>query len=436
MDVRSHRAALGARIASMSRRQSERRVVITGMGVVSPLGSGLEEFWAALLRGASGARAVTGFDVSRCRSRISCPVTGFAAEPYFTPKELQRLSRTSQLAIKASDEALADAASSGESLERGQLGVIMGTTLSPFASAEPFFGDYFTRGTVDPLAIPYIMSNAPASNVSIRFGLRGPLMTTDAACASSAHAVGMATLLIRSGQADAMLAGGADTGLTAGVFTAWDRLRVLAVGNDCPEQACKPFSRNRDGFVMGEGAGMLLLEEESVARRRGARVYAELAGYGATSDSHHLTEPNPAGPAAAMTRAIADAELDVGEIDYINAHATATPWNDRVETRAIKDVFKAHAHRVPVVGTKGATGHLMGASGAVELISCVLALRDGIVPPTLNFEVPDPECDLDYVVEGARRVPLAVAMSNSFAFGGSNASLVLRAYAESEGRSR
>lgn len=412
--------------------KSGRRVVITGMGVVSPLGSGVEEFWSALLGGASGARAITAFEVSHCRSRISCPVSGFAAEPYFTPRELKRLSRTSQLAIKASDEALSDATTSADTLEREQLGVIMGTTLSPFVAAESFFASYFERGFVDPLAIPYSMRNAPASNVSIRFGLRGPLMTTDAACASSAHAVGMAALLIRSGQVDAVLAGGADSGLSAKVFYTWDRLRVLAAGHDCPERACKPFSRNRDGFVMGEGAAMLLLEEESAARRRGARIYAEVAGYGATSDSHHLTEPNPAGPAAAMTRAVADAELGVSEIDYINAHATATAWNDRVETRAIKDTFQAHAYRIPIVGIKGATGHLMGASGAIELISCVLALRDGIVPPTLNFEIPDPDCDLDYVVEGARRVPLAVAMSNSFAFGGSNASLVLRAYAESK----
>ena len=428
MDLRSDRAALEARKDHM---KSGRRVVITGMGVVSPLGSGVEEFWSALLGGASGARAITEFDVSRCRSRISCPASGFAAEPYFTPRELKRISRISQLAIKASDEALTDAATTEDTPDREQLGVIMGTTLSPFVAAETFYESYFVRGNVDPLTIPYSMRNAPASNVSIRFGLRGPLMTTDAACASSAHAVGMAALLIRSGQADAVLAGGADSGLSPRLFYTWDRLRVMATGNDCPERACKPFSRNRDGFVMGEGAGMLLLEEESAARRRGARIYAEVAGYGAASDSYHLTEPTPAGPAAAMTRAMADAELGVSEIDYINAHASATPWNDRVETRAIKDAFEEHAYRIPIVGIKGATGHLMGAGGAIELISCVLALRDGIVPPTLNFETPDPDCDLDYVVEGARRVPLAVAMSNSFAFGGSNASLVLRAYAES-----
>ena len=281
----------------------------------------------------------------------------------------------------------------------------------------------------DPMTLPILMNNAPASNVSIRFGFRGPLMTIDAACASSSHAIGYAFNMIRFGVLPIMLPGGADSSLSASLIHAWSALRALSERNDTPAEACRPFSLDRDGVVLGEGAGVLILESERSARGRGAPILAEVTGYAATSDGYHLTQPSPQGVSDAMRLALADAELAPEEIDYINAHGTATIWNDKTETAGIKAVFGPGARSIPVVGIKGAIGHSIAASGALELISCVLSIRDSLVPPTINLKVPDPECDLDYVAEGARACRVRHAMSNSFAFGGSNAVLTVSRYA-------
>jgi 3-oxoacyl-(acyl-carrier-protein) synthase len=288
---------------------------------------------------------------------------------------------------------------------------------------------FFAEKTVrNPLSIPIAMNNAPATNISMRYDLKGPLLTIDAACASSAHAIGYAYNLIRFGELTMALAGGVDSSLSASLIHAWSSLRALSERNDTPAEACRPFSRDRDGMVLGEGAGILVLESESSARNRGASILAELTGYGATNDSYHLTQPAIDGISKAMLRAVADAALSPNDIDYINAHATATLWNDKIETAAIKRVFGSHASEIPVVGIKAAIGHSIAASGALELISCVLSIRDRVVPPTINLKVPDPECDLYYVSEGARSYDLKHVMSNSFAFGGSNGVLVVSRY--------
>lgn len=407
---------------------SPHRVVITGMGVASPLGCSLEEFWSGLLYGKSGVCLLEHLDLAHCRTHIGAPVSGYQPDEHFSLRELQRLSRSSQLALIAASQALEDAQLTLRPQESSSLGVILGSSIGGYAASEPFFQAWFKEGTVNPLTVPLIMNNAPASQVSIRFGMTGPLLTVDAACASSAHAIGQAFQLIRWGQVQQVVTGGADSALAATTIRAWSGLRVLSERNDLPAEACRPFSQDRDGIVLGEGAGVLVLESEQSALQRGVPILAELTGYGATSDGHHLTQPAPAGISCAMRQAISSAGLAPQQIDYINAHATATRWNDKTETAAIKEVFAAPAYEIPVVGIKAALGHSIAASGALELISCVLSIRDQIIPPTINFREHDPDCDLDYVTEGARSCRVSHAMSNSFAFGGSNAVLVVSRY--------
>ncbi len=406
------------------------RVVITGMGVVSPLGSSVESFWSGLLNGDSGVVALTEFDLSKCRSRIGARVRGYDPVDHFTNRELRRLNLTSQFALVAADQAFADAMLDGDDRSRSCVGVIIGSAAGGSVEVESIVRSFLDEGIVsNPLSVPLAMNNAPASNVSIRFGCHGPLMTVDAACASSAHAIGYAFNLIRSGLARIIVTGGADTPFSPTILHAWSSLRALSERNETPAQACRPFSQDRDGIVLGEGAGILVLESEESALSRGARILAEVSGYAATSDAHHLTQPSLEGIRESMRLALLDADLPAEEISYINAHGTATQWNDKTETAAIKEVFGSHARDVPVVSIKGSIGHSMGASGALELISCVLSIRDSVVPPTINLNVPDPECDLDYVADGARSLPIAHAMSNSFAFGGSNGVLIVSRYA-------
>jgi 3-oxoacyl-(acyl-carrier-protein) synthase len=370
-------------------------------------------------------------DVSQCRTRIGAQVVDYDAKQHFSSKEVQRLSRTSQLALVAVGEAVADSALTLRCDPSG-VAVILGGSIGGFTASEPVFRRYFEDGTTSPLSVPVVMNNAPASNVSIRFGFRGPLMDIDAACASSAHAIGYAYNLIRFGLLEAAVTGGADAALSPCVIEAWSSLRTLSERNENPAEACRPFSLDRDGIVLGEGAGILILESEESALRREAKVYAEVTGYAAASDSYHLTKPSIQGLGEVMRRALSSAELAPEQIDYINAHGTATPWNDKTETAAIKEVFGAAAYEIPVVGIKGAIGHSIGASSAFELISCALSIRDGMLPPTINLTTPDPECDLDYVKEGKRKCDITHAMSNSFAFGGSNAALVVSQYAPAQ----
>lgn len=400
------------------------KVVITGMGVVSPLGTGVQKFWDSLVAGGSGLRAITGFDVSGHRVRIGGPPMDFDPENLFSNRDAQRMSLATQMAVVAAEEALGQARLL-EDDERRSAGVILGSSMSGVAASEPFYRKYYETGRVSAVGVPKCMTNAAAAAVSIRFGLHGQLFTLDAACASSTHAIGLALLLIQSGMQSIVVTGGSDTTLNPAVLEGWSALRVLSECNDEPENACKPFSLNRDGFVLGEGSGILVLESETSARRRGVPILAEVLGYGFSSDANHLTAPSEDGQVEAMENALANAGLTTAGIDHINAHGTGTQLNDKTETSAIKRVFNSHAASIPVVSIKGAIGHLLGAAGAVEGIASALTLAHDCIPPTRNYQQPDPECDLDYVPGGVARVrPVRTVLSNSFAFGGSNASVV------------
>ncbi len=422
MDVRGDYSPLVT--GEMGASGGRESVVVTGMGVVSPLGTGLETFWRQLCAGATGARAITAFDVSGRRVQIGAPPAGFDPEARLSARQIHRLSPASQMAVVAAEEALGQA-NLLTADQRRNAGVILGSSMSGVEASEPFYKRYYETGKVSATGIPMCMVNAPASAVSIQFGLHGALFTVDAACASSAHAVGLALHLVGNGLQSIVVTGGADATLNPVVLEGWSALRVLSECNDDPEHACKPFSRNRDGFVLGEGAGILVLESRSSASARGVPILAEVLGYGFSSDAQHLTAPSEGGQVEAMERALVSAGLSPEAIDHINAHGTGTPLNDRIETSAIKKVFGSRAASIPVVSIKGAVGHLLGAAGAVELIASILSALHGCVPPTRNYQEPDPECDLDYVPGTARPLPVRTVLSNSFAFGGSNACVVI-----------
>jgi 3-oxoacyl-[acyl-carrier-protein] synthase II len=404
------------------------RVVATGMGVVSPLGCNLAEFWEGLLAGRSGVRSLAGGDFSGMATHIGAVVWDFDASRYLDRKEARRMSRSSQFGIAAAGQAIADAKLDEEEVDPREVGVLIGSSIGGYSASDPLFEGFYLNGRISPFTIPISMNIGPGSNVSIKYGFQGPLMNVDAACATAAQSIGHTFNLIRNGVLEIAVTGATDSPFAPGVVAAWAALRAISSREDCPAEACRPFSADRDGMVLGEGAGILILESESHALRRGVPILAEVKGYGASADSSHLTQPTLDGPAMAMQRALNDAGLDATDIDYINAHGTGTVWNDRNETKAIKEVFGKHAYQIPVVGNKAALGHSIAGSGAMELIGCVLSLRDQVVPPTINYKMPDPECDLDYVVEGKRSLPLRNVMSNSFAFGGSNAVLIVGAY--------
>jgi 3-oxoacyl-(acyl-carrier-protein) synthase len=306
--------------------------------------------------------------------------------------------------------------------------VLVGSSIGGYSASDPYFKYFYTYDRLSPFTIPISMNVGPGANISIKYGFQGPLMSVDAACSTAAHSIGCAFNMIRHGNLQVAVTGAADSPFAPAVVAAWAALRAISSREDSPAEACRPFSADRDGMVLGEGAGILVLEAESHALRRGIPILAEIKGYGASSDSFHLTQPTQQGPVKAMQRALEDAELCLDDIDYINAHATGTEWNDKNETKAIKEVFGERAYEIPVVGNKAAFGHSIAGSGALELIGCILSLRDQVVPPTINYKVPDPECDLDYVTEGCRNLPLHNVMSNSFAFGGSNAVLIAGKY--------
>jgi len=402
------------------------RVLVTGIGVASPLGCTIETFWTRLTQGHSGVIALEGEEFAGLRTRIGARVTDFREEDYFERKEARRMSRTSQLALIAAHHAVQQANLSD--IDRSQVAVLIGSSIGGYSASDHFFRDYYASGRESPFVIPICMNSAPSSHISIRYGFQGPLMAVDAACASAAHAIGYAANLIRAGVVDIAITGGADSPFTTGVMAAWGAMRVLSERNDNPAEACRPFSADRDGLVLGEGAGVLVLESERSVQQRKQPVLAEIIGYGATSDSYHITQPTQEGPARAMQQALNDAKLIPEQIDYINAHGTGTPWNDRTETAAIKTVLGTHAYQIPVVSNKAALGHSIAASGALELIGCILTLRDQTIPPTINYHVPDPECDLDYVTTGCRQKTVCYVMSNSFAFGGSNGAVIIGPY--------
>ena len=404
------------------------------MGVITAVGSGREAFWSALTAGRSGIARIEVFDTSHLKTTIAGVCRDFSPTDFFDEREMTRLDRVSQMAIAATHMATREAGLTNGQLDSYDVGVILGTGFGGQGSIEEYCGAFFSngKGRRSAIAIPKSMYNASSSNIAIRFKTRGPNITITTACSSGANAIGQAFHLIRYGHADRMIAGGADAPVTPVVMDAWKDMRVLSTKNDTPERACKPFSANRDGFVLSEGAGIVVLEDLELARARGAHIYAELIGYGSTADASHITFPDPDGEANAMLRALKDAGAVPAEIDHINAHGTATKLNDASETEAVKRVFGNRAYEIPINSIKSMIGHSMGAAGAIEFIATVLAIDTKVIPPTINYEEADPQCDLDYVTEGARvmngNAPLRTAMSNSFGFGGNNAVLVTRAF--------
>lgn len=410
----------------------ERRVVITGMGTLTPIGIGLRPFWEALVAGKSGVGQITLFDASGLDTRIAAEVKGFDPSEYMEKKEVRRMDRYAQMAVAAAAMAIQDAKLDLDSIDRERIGCWIGSGVGGIQTLEGQARTLVERGPsrISPFFVPMMIANMASGQVSIMFGLKGPNACTVTACASGAHSIGDAFRIVQRGDADIMVAGGAEAGVSLLAMAGFCAARALSRRNDEPERASRPFDAERDGFVMGEGAGILVLESLESALSRGAHIYAELVGYGATADAYHITAPAPegAGAAKAIRLALEDGGIEPHEVDYINAHGTSTELNDYYETLAIKAALGEAAEKVAVSSTKSMTGHLLGAAGGVEAIASVMAIHEGIIPPTINYENPDPRCDLDYVPNEARHQPVRVALSNSFGFGGHNAVLAFKRY--------
>jgi 3-oxoacyl-[acyl-carrier-protein] synthase II len=414
----------------MNRANGEpRRVVVTGLGVVSPLGSEVDTFWTRLLAGESGIGPVTRFDISKYDTRIGGEVRDFRAEDVLDKKDIRRSDLFVQYAIGAAAQATKQAGVSAETVDPNRWGVVVGSGIGGIATFEDQHRALLEKGPsrVSPFFIPMMISDMASGQVSIQLGAKGPNYCTVSACSSGAHAVGDAFRIIQNDDADVMIAGGAEAPITPVSFAGFCSMKAMSTRNDEPHKASRPFDAQRDGFVMGEGAGILVLEELEHARRRGVKILAEVVGYGATGDAHHMTAPAPEGEGAAraMRAAIRDSSLSLETFGYLNAHGTSTQLNDKFETQAIKSVFGDKAKKLPVSSTKSMTGHLLGAAGGLETIICVLALERQKLPPTINYDTPDPDCDLDYVPNTARAVELQAALSNSLGFGGHNVTLAL-----------
>lgn len=405
------------------------RVFITGLGLVTPIGTGRDAFWDALLAGRSGGAPIAAFDASSFPVRIASEVADFDPTRYMEARETSRADRFTQMAVAAAVLAMQDAGVDGN-LDAERTGVIVGTGIGGLATIEEQHSALLSGGPrrVSPFMVPRLMPNGGAAAISMRLGVKGVNFSIASACATGGHALGEAMHVIRAGRADAVLAGGSEAALTPLSLAAFARMGALSKRNDDPTGASRPFDRERDGFLFGEGAGIVLLESEASATRRGAEVLAELAGYGATSDAFHVTQPDPEGNGAshAMRAAMDDARVTATDIDYINAHGTSTPYNDRIETIAIKSALGYEAKRIPVTSTKSQTGHLLGAAGAVEAAATTLMMAHSTIPATINLTSADPDCDLDYVADGPREQTIGVALSNSFGFGGQNSCLVLK----------
>ncbi len=419
------------------RHHPSQRVVVTGIGVVAPNGIGKDAFWEALAQGRSGTRTIDRFDPSPYPSRVAGLVQGFDPRDYLDRKEARRMSRASQMAVAAARMALEDAGFEITPQNRERVGVLMSTGNGSFPETEEALRTMIEKGgmRISPFFVPIMLPNMPAAQIAMQLGAIGYTNTTVTACAAGNQAIGEAAAAIRRGEADVILAGGAEAPICEFGLASFVAMRALSTHNDPPEKASRPFDATRTGFVPAEGAAVLVLERLDHALRRGARIYAEVAGFGATADGYHLTAPDPEGRGAvrAMKLALADAGVHPEEVDYINAHGTGTPLNDPAETRAIKAALGEEvARRVPISSTKSMTGHLLGAAGAVEAAACLLAMEHRFIPPTINLEHPDPECDLDYVPNVGRPKELRVVMSNGFGFGGQNAVVVFRKY-EGEG---
>ncbi len=408
-----------------------RRVVITGLGPVTPIGVGAEAFHQAQLAGKSGVRRITRYDTEEYKLNVKIAgETDVEIYDYLDRKEARRLDRFVQLALIGAQLALADAGLEPGELNPETTGVLIGSGIGGIKTWEDQFKVYFQRGPhrLSPFFIPMVISNMASGHVAMKYGFQGPSSTVVTACATGTDSVGSAARMIQHGEAEVMLTGGTEAAVTPMAIGGFAVMRALSTRNDEPEKASRPFDKNRDGFILAEGAGLLVLEEYEHAKARGATIYAEIAGFGRSEDAHHITEPHPEGKGAllAMAAAMRDAGVSPEQIDYINAHGTSTPLNDRAETMAVKKLFGPHAYELAVSSTKSMTGHLLGAAGAVEAIATAQAIHHGIVPPTINYEEPDPGLDLDYVPNQPREVRVDYALSNSFAFGGQNAVLLLK----------
>ncbi len=412
----------------------DRRVVLTGLGTITPLGNELETFWSNLKNGVSGIRKIAAFDPSGYDCQIAGEVRDFDPKPFFrNAKDIRRTDRFAQLALAAAKRALEDSGIDLEKMRRDRFGVIVSSGIGGLKTLEDQYTVLLNKGPSrnSPFTIPMLISNMASGLISMEYGLEGPNLCIVTACATSNNAIGESWRMIKFGDADIFLAGGSEASVVALGLAGFSAMRALSTRNDEPERASRPFDRDRDGFVMSEGAGVVVVEELEHAKARGAKIYCELAGYGLSADAYHMTAPPPDGKGAvrAMQLALEHARISPDQVDYINAHATSTGIGDIIETRAIKKVFGDYAHKVSISSTKSMTGHMLGGAGAVEMAACVLAIRDSVIPPTINLENPSEECDLDYTANVAREKKVRVTVNNSFGFGGHNATLVATAFA-------
>jgi 3-oxoacyl-[acyl-carrier-protein] synthase II len=411
---------------------TKRRVVVTGLGLITPLGTGIQKTWEGIRKGASGIDRITTFDVADFPVQIAGEVKDFDPEDFIERKEIKKMDVFIQYALSAGSMAIEDAELKITDVNADRVGVIVGAGIGGIQTIERYHSVLLENGQrrISPFFIPMLITNLAAGQISMRFGARGPNSCVTTACAAGTHAIGDSFKIIQRGDADAMIAGGSEAAITPLTIAGFANMKALSSRNDTPQKASRPFDMERDGFVIAEGAGIVVLEELESALARRAKIYAEVIGYGMTADAYHMTAPDPEGRGVVncMRMALRDAGIAPEAIDYINAHGTSTPYNDKHETSAIKHVFGTHAHQLAVSSTKSMTGHLLGAAGGVEAAICALALSEGIMPPTINYEYADPECDLDYVPNHARHTDFEHVISNSFGFGGTNACLVLKKY--------
>jgi 3-oxoacyl-[acyl-carrier-protein] synthase II len=409
-----------------------RRVVVTGIGIISPIGTGKEKYWSSLAEGISGIGPVTKFDTSDLATKIAGEVSDFDPKEYFDKKEARRMDRFSQFAVAATKMALEDAGLSLVNINPERIGVILGSGIGGMETLEEQARVLMEKGPgrVSPFFVPMMICNMASGYVSIHFGFKGPNTTVVTACASGTNAIGDAFKTIQRNDADMMVTGGTEAAISPLAFAGFCAMKAMSTRNHEPTRASRPFDLERDGFVMGEGSGILILEELEYAQKRGAKIYAEIVGYGATADAHHITAPAPGGEGAAqaMLQALKDGQINAQDVDYINAHGTSTDLNDKFETMAIKSVFGDKAHKIAISSSKSMTGHLLGAAGAIELIACIMAIDTGIIPPTINYENPDPDCDLFYVPNKAIAKEVKVALSNSLGFGGHNGTIAVKKF--------
>ncbi|MBS3994612.1 MAG: beta-ketoacyl-ACP synthase II [Alkaliphilus sp.] len=408
----------------------KKRVVITGIGAITPVGIGKEKYWSSLKVGKSGIAKITKFDADEFPTKIAGEIKDFEPNDFIDRKESKRMDRFTQFAVAASKLAIDDSEIKLEKIDQYRFGVVLGSGIGGIETLEKEHQKLISKGPsrVSPFFIPMMISNIGSGQVSMTFGAKGPNTTVVTACASSTNAIGEAFKILQRGDADIIITGGTEASITPLSMAGFCSMKAMSIRNDQPDKASRPFDKDRDGFVMGEGAGILLLEEYEHAIKRGAMIYGEVVGYGMSADAYHITAPAPGGEGAAraMKNALNDANITPDHIDYINAHGTSTPYNDKFESMAIKTVFGDHSDKLAVSSTKSMTGHLLGAAGGIEAIACVMSIKDGFIPPTINYDTPDPECDLDYVPNVGRNKSVNFTLSNSLGFGGHNATIIIK----------